>query len=413
LTIRGATLPRGLLLVAATVVAVVLGWRAVVAGLDAQRQRDEATIAQTPGAPGSPAADERWRARLATNPADATAAIVLALELERQGRHDEATAAMREAQHLAPGDAQTLLQAAAFQLRAGEDDRALHTLRRYVDISRGQIRPGSKVDAMAVFARAVDTRRHRDFFDALARENPPWWSQLFKRLCAGADVDEVQALFAVRVRAGLDNPGERRCLIERLQRDGHWTNAYLTWLNGLPLAQRQRVGYVFNGDFELPLSNLGFDWLTPSHDGVSVRIDPAAGATERNVLEVAFENRRYAGPPIMQYLLLAPAQYLLEGRARAEIETWIGLQWGLYCLDRAGRAARQLARTDRFIGSTGWRAFREAFTVSADCPVQVLRLELGNPRRDAGTPGNVVSRLNGRVWFDDLRVRFLDDRRGG
>jgi len=38
----------------------------------------------------------------------------------------------------------------------------------------------------------------------------------------------------------------------------------------------------------------------------------------------------------------------------------------------------------------------------------LLRFELANPRQDLSTPENVVTRLNGNVWFDDFRVRSLD-----
>ena len=79
--------------------------------------------------------------------------------------------------------------------------------------------------------------------------------------------------------AEVATPDERRCLIERLQRDGQWPDAYLVWLNGLPLEQRQRVGYVFNGGFELPLSNAGFDWRIPAQDGAVVSAEPGDGVT--------------------------------------------------------------------------------------------------------------------------------------
>ena len=52
--------------------------------------------------------------------------------------------------------------------------------------------------------------------------------------------------------------------------------------------------------------------------------------------------------------------------------------------------------------------FHDDFAVRKDCPVQLLRFELANPRQDLSTPENVVTRLNGNVWFDDFRVRSLD-----
>ena len=84
------------------------------------------------------------------------------------------------------------------------------------------------------------------------------------------------------------------------------------------------------------------------------------------------------------------------------------MQWGLYCHNAGSGEVRQLARSDALLGSSDWTEFHQDFVVSRDCPVQVLRLELANPRRDAKEGGNVAVRLRGSVWFDDLRVRILD-----
>jgi len=111
---------------------------------------------------------------------------------------------------------------------------------------------------------------------------------------------------------------------------------------------------------------------------------------------------------VYQHLLLAPGRYRLEGRARSELNAWLGLQWGLYCQGGAGRETKQLARSQPFAGSTRWREFGEDFTVPKNCPAQVLRLELASPKQGANVPGTVAIRLKGKVWFDDLRVRSVD-----
>jgi hypothetical protein len=345
------------------------------------------------------------RQRLARNPADATAILLLAIELERQGRREEAGAAMRTAVRLAPADPQSLLLVAGYFLRTGEEAQALATLRRAVDSSQAAV--GERV--WPVFSAALAAGRHREYLDNLARENPSWWPVFFHYACThGASAGAAQAVHAVRVAAGVATHDERRCLIERLQRDGLWTGAYLVWLNGLPLEQRQRVGYVFNGGFELPLSNSGFDWKIPLQEGVVVSAEPGDGITGALALSLTFGNQRYVGPPVYQYLLLAPGRYRLEGRARADLNAWLGLQWGLYCRNGAGRETRQLAHSRPFAGPTRWGEFAEEFAVPANCPAQMLRLELANPKQGAQAPGTVAIRLKGKVWFDDVRVRIVD-----
>ncbi len=396
-------LPRAAVLALALPLVLLLAWRVLVAGIDARSARHVEPAAAP--SPDAAAAEASLRQRLARNPADATAILLLALELERQGRRDEADAAMHTAVRLAPADPQSLLLVAGYFLRAGEEAQALATLRRAVDSAPGEV--SGRV--WPVFSAALASGRHRAFFDGAARANPSWWPEFFRYACAhAASAGAMQEVYAARVAAAVATPDERGCLIERLQRDGRWMGAYLVWLNGLPLEQRQRVGYVFNGGFELPLSNVGFDWTVPVQQGAVVATGPGEGITGQQALSVTFGNQRYAGPPVYQYLVLVPGRYRLEGRVRSDLDAWLGLQWGLYCQEEAGREARQLAHSEPFAGSTRWRDFLQDFAVPANCPAQLLRLELASPKQGANVPGTVAIRLKGKVWFDDLRVRSVD-----
>ena len=403
-----ARIPRRWILGITVGVALLLVWRVVVTGSAQLLEGSSTTDPDRVVAPLDASTPDRvWRERLARNPTDYVALVVLGLQLERQGKIDEARSAMREAMRLAPASRQLLLEAAAFHLRVGEEAPALAILRRAVDLY-----PEVGNSAWPVFVAVLDAGRGGEFFALAAKDNPDWWPAFFGHACAKAvDVNAVERVFAARAATGMVTPGERSCVVGRLQRENRWANAYQVWLNSLPAEQRQRVPYVFNGGFELPLTNLGFDWLTPTLDGVAADAQPIDGATGRRALRVEFVNKRWAGPPVLQYLMLFPGKYELEGRSRSDgLETWLGVQWGLYCVAgaAAGAEARQLARTDRFLVASEWESFREAFVVPKDCPVQLLRLELANPRRDADTPGNVAARLRGTVWFDDFRVRSLD-----
>ena len=276
---RISALPRAAVLALALPVALLLAWRVLVAGIGALAERDVESGAQAVDAlPDTSSAEASMRQRLARNPADATALLLLAIEFERQGRREEADVAMRTAVRLAPADPQSLLLVAGYFLRSGEEAQALTTLRRAVDSSQAVV--GDR--AWPVFSAALATGRHRAYFGALARENPSWWPDFFRYACTHSpNAGAMQEVYAARFAADVATPDERRCLIERLQQDGQWTGAYFVWLNGLPLEQRQRVGYVFNGGFELPLSNAGFDWRIPVQDGVVVSAEPGDGAPAR------------------------------------------------------------------------------------------------------------------------------------
>jgi tetratricopeptide (TPR) repeat protein len=328
----------------------------------------------------------------------------LAGVLEAQGQRAEAVAAMQQALRLAPGDLPTLLQASAHFLRAGADAQALATLRRAVDAARGDV----SSSLWNLLLEQFDGGRQQPFFDGLARDNPAWWPVFFRLACErAANRAALLAVYATRVAAAVATPADQRGVLERLQRDGQWSDAYRLWSNALPRDQQDWTGAVFNGGFERAISSQGFDWQVPPQPGVEVGAQPMEGMTGRAALRVAFAGTRYSAPPLYQYLVLWPGRYRLQGRGRSDLDSWLGLQWGLYCQDAAGREPRQLARSERFVGALDWRVFQQEFEVPADCVAQVLRLELANPRSDAAAPGAVVVRLRGTVWFDDLRVDSL------
>jgi hypothetical protein len=281
----------------------------------------------------------------------------------------------------------------------------LTILRRALDLY-----PNVGGDAWPVFTAALESGRHSELFLGLARGNAKWWPMFFKEACTkAADAGNLLSVFLTRSSAGLVTDQERSCLIGRMQREARWADAYHLWLSSLPQDQRREVGYVFNGDFESQFSNLGFDWIVPVSDGVMAEAQPADGGRGKRALNVTFVNKRFAGSPIFQYLMLPQGRYQFEGMGRADgLETWLGVQWGLYCLSESGKEIRQLAKSERFLGSSEWVAFRQAFVVSSDCEAQLLQLELANPRLDADTPGKVAARLRGAVWFDDLKVIALD-----
>lgn len=404
---RGVSRPAASAWIAvAALVALVLAWRAIVAASEAWREGGRAIVLgrdMTPAGGESPEA--RWRAQIGRNPTDVVALVALARVLEANGDAKGARAAFDQALRAAPADRAVLTEVAAYQMRAGDAARSLAILRRVADLH-----PDARASLWPVFAAALDGGRHEAFFLGAARDDPEWWPAFFAHACAEASsVDALQRAFAPRAAAGTARPDERRCLIGRLEREGRWANAYQAWLNGLAPAERRHVGYVYNGDFERPISNLGFDWIVDRQDGVVVDVRATGGSGGTGALHVEMLNKRWSGPPVRQTLMLVPGRYRFEGRGRADrLDSWLGLQWGLYCLDAGDATPRQLARTGRFLGSSGWTDWAEDFTVPRDCAVQRLRLELANPREGAAAPGNVAARLTGGVWFDDFLIRGLD-----
>jgi hypothetical protein len=382
---------------------LIIVWRVLVVAANMLTADQDPLGTQTPLE--STSQESFWRQRIARDPTDAYALLMLAAQFERSGERAQAREAVLYAMRQAPSDRRVLMEGAGFYLRTGDTRQALSILRRTVDLY-----PAASADVWPVFTSALDSGRYDDFFVELTRENPKWWVSFFQQSCAtSTDVRRLQALFAERSNSQRVQPEERACLLARVQKEGRWAEAYQLWLNSLPAEQKQIVGNVFDGGFEWPISNIGFDWIVPAQEGVRAEIQPMEGARGKRALRVQFVEKRFAGSPIYQHLMLPPGRYRFEGQGRPEgLETWLGVQWGLYCLPESGKELRQLSRSDRFLGSSDWTPWRQDFVVPAGCPVQLLRLELANPRREADTPGNVAARLRGAVAFDDLKVIALD-----
>jgi tetratricopeptide (TPR) repeat protein len=398
----------GAVLFAGAIVALLLIWRVVVIGaaalIDSSAAIDPVLDDLTrDGAP--PAPDVTWREQIVRTPTNAMVFLGLAKVLEEQSKHAEAKAAYEQALRLNAMHPHVMLVVADFYLRSGDVSRALPILRRQADLN-----PEFGPRVWPIFIAELESGRGTEILAGVARENPAWWLRFFQYGCDEATDPAILAgVFAARAEAGVLTDAERTCLIGREQREGRWAEARELWLKGLSAEEQRKVDLVFNGDFESPLSNLGFDWIAPIQEGALADTQPIEGAHGQRALRVNFINKRYGGPPIYQYLALRPGRYSLEGIGRADaLDSWLGLQWGLYCLPEEGVAPRQLVRTDPFAGSVQWSEFQREFAVPDRCPVQVLRLELANPRRDLDTPGGVPVRLRGTLWFDDLRVREVD-----
>ena len=343
---------------------------------------------------GQPRSSPSAEAGLDARPGDAAALLARAGELEAAGDNARAGEAYAAALALAPVNRQVLAVASGFFLERG-DARGLETLFRLVAAY-----PAMWPRAFPVLAQTLPAERARAAWDAVAARNPPWIAAFVADACARG-VDPAQLAPVVLPRAAAVTHAEAGCLLGRLRDGDRWEEAYLLWLNLLPRERLARVGFVYNGGFEQRVSGVGFDWIlqaAPERDaGHVAEVVVALGAEGRRVLRVAYNGKRQAGIPARQFLVLAPGDYRLTGRARIEsIKALKGIQWTLRCVRKAvpGEA---IAASERFIGSGEWRPFSMEATVPADCPGQVLQLE---PAVEPGTPAFIA----GTAFFDDIAL---------
>ena len=332
------------------------------------------------------------QAAIEANPADGRAYAALGRLLEIRGDAARARTAMETASRLSPQRSDVQQEVAAWWMRQGNLERALehwNTVLRHRPDLHAKIFP-------ELLKLAADPALQAAFMPLL-KQPVPWWPAFFISAASQAPAaNTVRVLF--NLQQGGPNaatPDMLRAYLGRLQKEGEWLEAWFVWLNSLPKAQVGKVGYLYNGSFEAPLSNLGFDWIVQKHPAVSLDTASTYDTSGERALRVSFRGLRVKFQHLHQYLMLPPGDYALQGRVRPDkLHAEQGMQWALYCVG----TNEPIAVTDRFRGSEPWTRFRTAFSIpSAGCPVQMLRLELaGTIRLDFDAIGT--------IWYDNLAI---------
>jgi len=411
----GRASPLGALLRGALVAVVLaLAWRVVVLGLaehyagDSPGGSEEAARALLwcPGHPQAlyqaglaayaqdPAEAVRlWRRAVVADPANGSILVRLGRAWSAPGQSGPAGQAMALADRLSPLDADVLLQSGAYWLERGELREALTHLGRAV-----ARRPTLGSEIYPLLLRVASDNQSYPALEVLTRDPPPWWDDFMRY--AARRARSLKPLYTLAALRGVSphplSAVERNAYVERLQREGLWGQAYMVWSENLPRALRRGLGLLYNGGFELDITNRGFDWHTPPVKGVSVGVGRTFGARGERALRVTFSGHQGRFHHVYQPLYLQPGRYRLRGLAKLrDLRTPKGLQWQVSCV-----AAKQpLAASELFYGTDEWRAFGFGFEVPhSGCEGQTLRLvSLGEIPADFA--------FKGEIWFDDLIIQ--------
>ncbi len=318
-------------------------------------------------------------------PTDTTAEVV---------RYDSL---VQRAARLEPANADIRIRAAIYWLRRGDLDRALAEWSSALDAN-----PDRFELLFPILLKIAEHPDTRAALNAYAVQPPTWWDRFFDRMAIQAlEMDTVRYVYTQR-REGGGAPisaVERQAYIARLQREGRSTEAYLTWVNGLSDTEREQLGLIFNGGFELTPTGTGFDWHIGGSRGEKVDTAATYGTEGERALHLLFSNTQEPFRRFFQPLFIDPGRYRVTGQVRTDgLKTNGGLQWSVEC--RADDKTLSLATSERFLGSQQWRVFEFEFELPVGCTDPTLRLS---------TYARVQSdyRISGSAWFDDLRMQRL------
>ncbi|MCF8015278.1 MAG: DUF4115 domain-containing protein [Chromatiaceae bacterium] len=327
------------------------------------------------------------------DPTRALPLVELANELRTNGQLAEADPLIEIADRLDPVNPFVQKQIALYWDQRQNATLALRHLSTAMEADaseRGQIFP--------VLLQIAEDPTQRELLKPFALAPPTWWDSFFSLAAQRArNSDTPRFLYNSRRQA----PGqpitvaERTAYRKRLIKDGQISEAYLVWVNGLDNEQRRVLGLLYNGGFELPLSNQGFSWHSRPNRRVEITTLPTKEASGQRALRLNFRAFEGRFAQLWQPLFLDSGTYRLSGRMRSDnLDTQGGLRWQVHCLQPNGDL---LGESSRFVGSNEWMRFSFDFEVTEQCLYQQLRLVSAGRR-------SFVLGIDGILWFDDMQI---------
>lgn len=191
-------------------------------------------------------------------------------------------------------------------------------------------------------------------------------------------------------------------LVEALIQESHLDEAEQTWSQALhattwPVDADANGSLVFNGGFEHPLLNGGFDWREIAVDGATYAFNRNVVHSGQRSLRVRFSgtaNLDFAN--LQQYVRVEPSQhYNFSAYLRTEgITTDSGMRFEIY---DSKRPAALTLLTPNLVGTNPWTRVNTSFVTGADTNLLVIALRrIPSQKFD--------NKLRGTVWVDDVSL---------
>lgn len=335
------------------------------------------------------------------NPTDPRPLLILAGLAQAEGALDQADEWVRLAAALRPVDSSLQADVARYWLDRRRFDLALHHWSAALKADPA-LRSNPRFN-QPIFDRLRSMLAEDAGVDAFRpiTANPPiWWDEFYADTAGHPEHTDILRLIYRMRRQSTAVPltaTERRLYVDRLLKDKHFGEAYLAWVNGLTAEQRKHLGPLYNGSFELPITNQGFDWQITDNDRVDIgaaRVD----LTERNALRLIFRVSRDPFNHLHQSLYLAKGPYEVSGTYKsANFYSDGGVRWIFRCLSPQPLV---LAESERIFGAEEWTSFSFQVEIPDTCKQQELRLV-------SGGGSSSEQPVDGELWFDNLSIRRI------
>jgi hypothetical protein len=240
--------------------------------------------------------------------------------------------------------------------------------------------------------------------DALTKvliRNPPWRAQFFSWTNSNDKSGQIMFRLFGSLRKQGDGPSdsELQAYIAALFDHKAYDRAYFVWLDSLGRNELRKVGYVFDGNFDLDAGNKRFDWNLITFANAEIGIAPRRQGQTDRALHLSFYHSAGVFGHVFQYLRLQQGRYHLEGEQSAwNFQSPGGLRLIVYCSE-TGVA---LGGSEAFKSPAPWKQFSFDFEVPAEsCLLPILRLQ-------SASTAILDTAMNGEILFDKIKIDKID-----
>jgi hypothetical protein len=336
---------------------------------------------------------ESYRRSLERDPTRALTWLALSKAYSSYGDQKQAEYAIRKAVSVDRANPKIIWEAGMFYLGEGQLQEAAPHFKHYL-----LLMPSDQENVYTIFHAAGAEPAF-----TLAQLLPPEY-QFYNRY--------FRFLMTYKQNAALAGVWERRSFWKPLTADYLGYCDFLVESGRLPEAQgvwaefiqglhpgnapKDPSNRIFNGNFEYPIQDGGFDWKTRTADGVEVFIDKDIKKSGRSSLAARFSGKTNPGIYIAQQVVVVkPKQhYQILGQIKTDrLTTHNGI-----LLEVLGQGSPSLAaRSEVVTGTTDWRPLELEFITPAACSF----VKIGIKREQSQKFDN---RISGEVWLDDFRM---------
>lgn len=259
--------------------------------------------------------------------------------------------------------------------------------------------PQSDVYVVPALAKISEDKTGAALMKTVLARNPPWRQQFFS-LLPNYVTDArtpLDLMFALRNDAVPLTTQDTRAYVYFLIAHKFYSLAYYAWLQFLPAQDLRQVGLLYNGNFDIPVSGLPFDWTIIPGAGVTIDVVPRPDKKDSGALLVDFQFGRVAYHSVRELVMLTPGSYEFSGEYYGKLLGPRGVKWRIVCADTG--ATTNGGESPMITGVTKeWTKLGFTFTVpDKGCVGQYVRLDL-----EARTASEEL--ISGSILFGNLRI---------